>query len=646
MRKTSIIVIIFLILLIGGGFFFNTNVEYAFLPEEDDVVKYEANNQTGMDIWGKWISSETGKEEKLSADGKETPVSAKHGAIVVDKQLLQLGREVFYKETFGNEVFLTDIMGIVNGPLTMTNIAKAIIALKGKGTTNLQVELTEDIKIGGRTYKKGEKIDTGIDVPKGSFLPLGMPVVWDHGKLRIGISCAACHATVDPKTKKVVEGAPNNDLNAGLIMALATNSSAYFTHANIKSLKRYIRSLDRVVVDSKGRKSSLPDPQLLEKEVDRVFVSWPRGNFDSTIDMKANPSQIPDSFTLGDHPYGWSGFAAAGPFRGLATFSNNVHAQNADSLAQSEISEALFGVDKEVYIGTILQNAANPKFRYKPNVNEKPSEFFAKVDPTPGVVGVNKLVAPPQFPKVSLVAPDGLVVSEPGYRFNEQNNAVAAWQNTINPPTLSVKIDAEQIARGRDVFVRAGCIRCHAGAYLTNNRVVSAKVVGTEPSRAQALKKTEKVFGEAVFYAPDTPVPVPKNAKVLKVPTEQLDKEQIRLAFAHGDSKGGYKVPSLIGLSWSAPYLHDGGVAVGPNGELGLTGTLGKGIVPDARNSLRALIDRTLRQQVIRANVSDPQLRAVHVSGDGHRYWIDQQEGFTKEEQEAVIDYLLSLTYP
>lgn len=184
-----------------------------FFPEEDDVVKYEANNQTGMDIWGKWISAETGKEEKLSADGKETPVSAKHGAIVVDKQLLQLGREVFYKETFGNEVFLTDIMGIVNGPLTMTNIAKAIIALKGKGTINLQVELAEDIKIGGRTYKK-EKIGTGIDVPKGFFLPLGMPVVWDHGKLRIGISCAACHATVDTKTKKVVEGAPNNDFLA------------------------------------------------------------------------------------------------------------------------------------------------------------------------------------------------------------------------------------------------------------------------------------------------------------------------------------------------------------------------------------------------------------------------------------------------
>ncbi|WP_255516048.1 hypothetical protein [Geobacillus sp. C56-T2] len=179
---------------------------------------------------------------------------------------------------------------------------------------------------------------------------------------------------------------------------------------------------------------------------------------------------------------------------------------------------------------------------------------------------------------------------------------------------------------------------------MTNNRVIAADVVGTEPSRAKALKKTEKVFGEPVLYAPNTPVPIPKGAKVLKVPTDQLDREQIRLSFAHGDSPGGYKVPSLIGLAWSAPYLHDGGVAVGPNGELGPAGTVGKGIVPDARNSLRALIDRTWRQRVIAANTADPALPTVHVTGEGHRYWIDRQAGFTKEEQEAVLDYLLSLT--
>ncbi|AGT31854.1 hypothetical protein M493_07860 [Geobacillus genomosp. 3] len=643
MKKAAIVlgVAVLLLFAVGAALLLRRG-EYALVPDGETIKPYQASERTGIDWWGRWIDADGGRFQTLSAENGHPP--EKDGAVVVDDRLLLLGKEVFYKETFGNEVFLTDIMGIVDGPLTLANMAQAIAALKGEGTTNLRVPLAEDVTIGGRTYKKGELIDTGIDVPKGAYLPLGMPIVTGGGRVRVGISCAACHATVDPETKRVVEGAPNNDLNAGLLMALATNSTAYFTHAEIKSLADYIRSTDRAIVDSRGRKAVLPDPERLEREVDRIFASWPRGNFDSTIDLKANPAQIPDSFTRGDHPYGWSGFAAAGSFHGLAAFSNNVHAQNADSLAQVEVSDELFGIDKEVYLGTILQNAANPRFRYRPTMKEKPSVFFAKADPTPKAVGVNQLVAPPQFPNVSLVAPDGLIASEPGYRFNEQNNAVAAWQNTLNPPPPNKRVDKERAAKGRDVFVRAGCIRCHAGAYLTNNRVIAANVVGTEPSRAKALKKTENIFGEAVLYAPDTPVPIPKGAKVVNVPTDHLDPEQIRLSFAHGNSPGGYKVPSLIGLAWSAPYLHDGGVAVGPNGEPGLSSTVQKGIAPDARNSLRALIDRTWRERVIAANAADPALKAVHVTGEGHRYWIDRQAGFTKEEQEAVLDYLLSLT--
>jgi hypothetical protein len=645
MKKGYLVVAAFILALgIAAALYFN-DFEYALIPEKEDVKTYQANHQEGLDVWGKFISVKQEGLKTLATDS-ESEKQLSDGSIKVDENLLKLGREVFYKETFGNEVFLTDVMGIIDGPLTIGNIAKAIAALRGKGTTNLRVELAEDIKIGDRLYQKGEKIDTGIDVPKGAYAPLGMPVSWKNGKVRVGISCAACHATVDPETKTVVEGAPNNDLNAGLIMALATNSTAYFTHTNVKGLQKYIRDLDRKITDSTGKQTSLPDPVALEEDVDKVLASWPRGNFDSTIDLEANPAQIPDSFTLGDHPYGWSGFAAAGPFHGLTTFSNNVHAQNADALSQSEISKPLFGIDKEVYLGVILQNAANPKFRYKPNLDVKPSEFFNSVDPTPGVVGINKLVAPPQFPKVSLVAPDGLIVSEKGFKFNEQNNAVAAWQNTINPPRRNHQADADTIQRGREVFARAGCIRCHAGNELTNHKVISAKVIGTEPSRAKALKKTEKVFGESVLYSPDTPVPIPKDAKVLKVPTEHLDPEQVKLAFAHGDSPGGYKVPSLIGLSWTAPYLHDGGVAVGPNNELGVAGTLLKGIVPDPRNSLRALIDKELRNKVIKANASSKPLQSVHVSGIGHTHWIDETTGFTKEEQDAVIEYLLSLTSP
>gem|GEM_PF-2437718 len=57
-----------------------------------------------------------------------------------------------------------------------------------------------------KPYKASER--TGIDW-------WGRWISAEGGRVRVGMSCAACHATVDPQTKKVVEEAPNNDLNAG-----------------------------------------------------------------------------------------------------------------------------------------------------------------------------------------------------------------------------------------------------------------------------------------------------------------------------------------------------------------------------------------------------------------------------------------------
>ncbi|WP_243633376.1 electron transport protein [Paenibacillus xerothermodurans] len=600
-------------------------------PAQDSQV----NGEKQYDVWGQTLTETAAESAGLTPH---------NGAVAIDEKLLKLGRDTLYKETFSNEVFLTDIMGIVDGPFTITNMAKAIVQLKGAGTTNLQVELAEDVTLGDRSYKKGEKVDTGIDVPKGVYAPLGMPVKFSRGQLRVGISCMACHATVDPDTKMVIEGAPNADLNAGLLMALATNSAAYFTHTDVENVTKYIKDVNRTVVTSTGGASALPDPAELEKAVDANLVKWPKGNFDSTIDMKSNPAQIPDSFTKDGHPYGWSGFAAAGPFHGLSAFSNNVHAQNSDSLAQVEASEALFGMEREVYLGTLLQNAPNPAFRYAPASGLKPSEFFAKADPNPGTPGVNEMIKPPSFPKLTMMAPDGLFISSPGFKVGEQVNAMAAYQNTIIPPRGTSATDATTLQQGERVFQRAQCLSCHSGAAFTNHRVVSAETIGTEPSRAKALKKTEYLFGAASIYSPDTPVPVPPGAKVLQVPTAHLDPAQIKLAYAHGDSPGGYKVKGLLGLRWTAPYLHDGGVAAGSDpSQLGIPGTLAKGILPDPANSLKALVDRDLRRNVVDANKREPELARVHAAGIGHEYWVDQSAGFTKSEQDALIQYLLSL---
>ena len=54
-------------------------------------------------------------------------------------------------------------------------------------------------------------------------------------------------------------------------------------------------------------------------------------------------------------------------------------------------------------------------------------------------------------------------------------------------------------------------------------------------------------------------------------------------------------------------------------------------------------MDRRLRQRVMLANASAAGLATVHVTGEGHDYWVDRMQGFSEEEQEALLDYLLSL---
>ena len=125
----------------------------------------------------------------------------------------------------------------------------------------------------------------------------------------------------------------------------------------------------------------------------------------------------------------------AGPFKGLAAITSHVHAIGSDGLSQAASSAFLMGLDPEVYLGTLLQNAARTRYRYVPTQGQTPSAFFAQVDPTPGAPGVNQIVRLPTFPHTSFMSEVGLAGSAPGYRFMEQNNALAAFQNTLIPPS-------------------------------------------------------------------------------------------------------------------------------------------------------------------------------------------------------------------
>jgi hypothetical protein len=602
-----------------------THPTYIYIPERDKILNPDRNEST--------------IRAAESADGPER----------MDEETLELGRRAFYGETFGNEHFLMDIMGLLDGPLTAKGIFEAAAALKGEGTTNLRVKAEKDAVVGGKTIRKGDLIDTGLDVAKGSYVPLGLKVSLDKGKLRVGVGCIACHAVYDPKSGKVVEGPPNTDLNVGAIVAMSTNSAAFFTHTGvtteqIRGLIRFKEQAKSWVTDSEGKRIPLPDPDELERLVDEELMKWPPGSIDTSIDMVNNPVQIPDSFTLGDHPYNWNGTAFAGPFKGLMVFSGVPNAQNMDALAQVGLSKPIFGLDKEVYMGILLQRAQSSKYRYDPAKGGKPSEQFAAVDPTPDSPGIIQSVPSPAHPRSSVVSSSGVLSSKPGHPINRHTLAVSAYQNTLKPPRSHLKRNATMAAEGEAVFRRAGCITCHAGPYLTNNRIVAADVIGTNPSRARSFRKTETFWGPPLMYDYDTPVPLPAKPKLHKITLNGMSEDEIRLAFAHGGSPGGYKTPSLYGLYWSAPYLHDGGVAAGPEpGQYGIPGTFKAGILPDPAESLRALVDKRLRELVVKANRADKGLRDANVDGTGHDYWVDETTGFTRREQDALIHYLLTL---
>ena len=111
---------------------------------------------------------------------------------------------------------------------------------------------------------------------------------------------------------------------------------------------------------------------------------------------------------------------------------------------------------------------------------------------------------------------------------------LATFLGTVLPPE-QLPGDERRVDAGRRIFRRSGCSECHLEARVAGGAVVP---LGT------------LVAG---YHQSDAAV-VPEN------PDMGYDD---RIALTPGEdsiARRGYKVPSLLGLRWSAPYLHDGSV--------------------------------------------------------------------------------------
>ncbi|MEH2262454.1 hypothetical protein [Nostoc sp.] len=591
------------------------------------------------------------------------------GAVKITQELIAQGENIFFNRKIGDTFGFQEVFGFGLGLSKISNeLGVAIASLQGQPTANLKITLQNNLTIGSQTFIKGTVINTGLKIPKGQSIPLGFTPRYD-------ITCALCHATLSNQSK-VIPGVSNGELAIPLLIALAPNTSAGFARLNFNPLDPQYKGNGKTIINSKGYKVELPDPEKLEKAFDDAVLDVPFGHFESSPDGIRDSTKIPSLFTFKNSPYAASGEAAVGPFAGLSVLTNSVHSSEVNLFAAAQISADTLGIDPEVYIGILLQNAAVPSLRLPEKVIVKPSEWLRGViAPNPIQAELEDQVPAPgtgTYPNLhpSLFTYNGLVFSpntgKPGDiasgPFLFANNAMSAFQNSLVPPPNQTSenwqaLNSYSVKRGAKIFEKANCATCHIPPFFTDNKVHPLDEIRTNPARAQSRLGLNKSLVAPKLYTFNTPVPIPANAQVLDVPTQGISDTPTSLPKGILP-KGGYKTTTLRGLYVSAPYLHDGGAAVragsltvDSNGSftvvdkrgLGLSGTLSLGIPADAASSLRALVDRDLRTLVVKANKANPALVRSNLDGTGHDFYVDRQAGFNSNQQADLINFLLAL---
>ncbi|MDZ4871698.1 MAG: hypothetical protein CLLPBCKN_001086 [Chroococcidiopsis cubana SAG 39.79] len=590
------------------------------------------------------------------------------GAVQITQQLIEAGDDIFLNRKVGDTLGIQGVLGFGTGLARIQpELIAAIRKLGGRPTTNLQLTLQQDLKLGSHFYAKGSTLDTGLDVLLGATFPIGL-------KPDGNFTCAVCH-DVTSQLGDRLKGVPNGDLNVRFLIALAPNSTAGFARLDLDPLDPKYQGNGKAIVDSRGNLVTLPDPQKFEDAFDDTLLDVPFGHFESSPDGINNTTQIPSVFTFKSGPYFFDGQFAIGPFAGLSATGNGVHSSEGNLLAAAQLSTETLGLDPEVYLGVVLQNAADPRLRLPEGVRVKPSEWLRQVAPDPRQAELEDQIPAPgagTYPNLrpSLFTYNGAIFSPDSFvqddiasgPFLFADNAMAAFQNSLVPPPNRTQenitaLKNGSVRRGAQVFQRANCATCHAPPFFTDNKIHPLKQLGNNSARARSRLALKDVLVPPKIYTLNNPVPIPANAEVLDVPTEGISDSPTTLPKGFLPD-GGYKTLSLRGVYLSAPYLHDGGVAVRAgslkiqsNGSftvvdrtgLGLTGTLSIGQSADSASSLRALLDRQLRSQVIAANQANPALVRSNLDGTGHEFYVDKTTGFTPAQQTDLINFLLAL---
>ena len=144
--------------------------------------------------------------------------------------LVAEGRDIFRFDTFGNEWFWTDQLGLDDKINALSPMVAIGVGLK-IDTDALDNTLREALRTGN--FDPTNPAITVELIRRNAVLGVKGEVV-NGAVVKVGITCALCHSTVDGSVVagvvgKRLDGWPPRDLNVGAILALATGVAAPYS---------------------------------------------------------------------------------------------------------------------------------------------------------------------------------------------------------------------------------------------------------------------------------------------------------------------------------------------------------------------------------------------------------------------------------
>lgn len=442
------------------------------------------------------------------------------------------GKDVFRKETFGNEVFWTDVVKLPQGILAAKFTPKQALqagynvdidALDDATKTAVAAELMTDLS--PEKAPLLNSVDTTVKLINANAVVGVVAVDSNHDDKidiaagdKVGVACAFCHAMTDgsvfslPKggtIGKVLDGPTPHTLNIGATFALAANTRALYPLAQLALTANGGATIGRA---PKGLTETSS-----EAEIDAYFNNpdyYPVGMFDDQPDGTGAPMHIQPMFQQDlAAPFG-----SEGTISKLDNFSNLVYTVLLDL-------RTLTTPGGRAFLNT-LGGAAGDEI-----VEDYVSILEATGVPTDPAISVATMGEPGKEE-----TPAGVRVD------NKKLLDMSAFLDDL-PSPAGKAADAAAIARGRDVF-RHECTSCH--------NVDQTVFV---PSMIVAMKD---------IFPGDNPVMLaqreaPLNPVLNTVDSIFDDKMVVVNASLRGDIRG-LALPLLLDLARKPVFLHDNSV--------------------------------------------------------------------------------------